>query len=128
MASSRPSTVGGEKISRRSSGIRRGVVVLAAMAAVVCLPSVALGASEPTSGYKETPTVSKTTPTTGVSPAKEEAPAKEPAPTPTTSEKATTLPFTGFDLRWDLGLGVLLIVAGVSIVVVQRRQRRDSRR
>jgi uncharacterized surface anchored protein len=107
--------------------------------ALALLPSAAIAASEPTAGYKETPTVSKTTPTTGVSPSKEAekpsstTPAKETAPasttsTPTTGEKATTLPFTGFDLRWDIALGLLLVAAGVSIVVLQRRQRRDSRR
>jgi hypothetical protein len=90
---------------------------------------------------KTTPTTStpKTTPTptTGTSPSKESstpekttAPEKtsEPAkktsePTATTAAKKT-LPFTGFDLRWTVGLGLLLLAMGVSIVVAQRRQRR----
>jgi hypothetical protein len=38
------------------------------------------------------------------------------------------LPFTGFDLRWTIGGGVLLIAMGFSIVTAQRRQRRDTGR
>jgi hypothetical protein len=36
------------------------------------------------------------------------------------------LPFTGFDLRWDIGFGVVLLGAGFSILAMQRRQRRGS--
>jgi cytoskeletal protein RodZ len=78
-------------------------------------------------------TTPATTPSTGTLPSKESekptTPAKEVAPakastTPTTTtEKASTLPFTGFDLRWDIGFGLLLMGAGFSIVVAQRRQR-----
>jgi hypothetical protein len=136
MASSRPGTpVGAARIRSGSSGVWRGLAIAAVAMAVALVPSVAIATSEPTAGYKSTPTVSKTTPSSGVAPAKEEkpttsTPAKETAPattssTPTSSEKASTLPFTGFDLRWDIGLGLLLIAAGVSIVVLQRRQRRE---
>jgi hypothetical protein len=132
MASSRPSTVSptpGD--DPRSRGPRNLLILVVGMLlAVALIPSAALAAEEPTSGYKQTPT---TTSTTGVAPSKEAekpattTPAKEAAPattaSPTTSEKS--LPFTGFDLRWDLGLGLLLIAAGLSIVVLQRR---DSRR
>ncbi|HEX5853945.1 MAG TPA: hypothetical protein VFY36_12740 [Solirubrobacteraceae bacterium] len=96
------------------------------LALTLALPGTALAADEPTSGYKQTPT----TPKTGTAPSKEEkAPASETAPTSTTPSsepKASTLPFTGFDLRWSLAVGVLLMGAGFSIVAVQRRQRRDS--
>jgi hypothetical protein len=34
-----------------------------------------------------------------------------------------TLPFTGFDVRWELGFGLALIGAGLSIVAAQRRRR-----
>jgi hypothetical protein len=44
--------------------------------------------------------------------------------TPTKS----TLPFTGFDLRWTIGAGLLLLGMGFSIVTVQRRQRRETGR
>lgn len=100
------------------------------------LPSSAL-ASEPTSGYTQTPTTSKSTPTTGVSPSKETKPSTTPEPTttvapttttPATEPKASTLPFTGFDLRWDIGFGVVLLGAGISILAMQRRQRRRSER
>jgi hypothetical protein len=111
------------------------LVLAAALAlALALLPSAAIAASEPTAGYKTAPTKPTTTPSSGVAPSKEEKPAtstNEPAPATSTapaSEKASTLPFTGFDLRWDIGIGLLLIAAGVSIVVVQRRQRRDSAR
>jgi hypothetical protein len=38
------------------------------------------------------------------------------------------LPFTGFDLRWTIGGGVLLIAMGLSLVTAQRRQRRGTGR
>lgn len=41
--------------------------------------------------------------------------------------KASTLPFTGYDLSWTVGFGVLLVGAGGSIILMQRR-RRDMRR
>ena len=77
------------------------------------------------------------TPTTGTSPSKESstpekttAPAKTSEPDKTSDQherrSATSLPFTGFDLRWTIGLGLLLMAMGFSIVVVQRRQRRGS--
>jgi hypothetical protein len=49
-------------------------------------------------------------------------PAKTTAPTATTA-KATTLPFTGLDLRWVVLAGVLLLGLGLSIVVTQRSRR-----
>jgi len=118
--------------------------------ALAIVPGVAV-AAEPTSGYTTptqptsgyttpttttTATTPATTPTTGTLPSKEAekpastTPASEPAPakTTTTSPQSSTLPFTGFDLRWDVGFGLLLMIAGFSIVAVQRRQRRDSGR
>ena len=66
-----------------------------------------------------------------VAPAKEEKaapkaatePAKETVtPAPTTAQK---LPFTGLDLRWVVGMGLLLLLAGgISLRVVARRERR----
>ena len=90
-----------------------------------------------TTGKSETKpaTTPTTTPSTGTLPSKESeepkttTPASEPAASNTsTTPKSSTLPFTGFDLRWDIGFGLLLLVAGFSIVAVQRRQRRDSGR
>jgi uncharacterized surface anchored protein len=99
-------------------------------------------AAEETSGYNQTPTTptttttpttpatTPTTPTTGTSPSKEEGPAsttpaKSPEPTTSSSpakEEAKTLPFTGFDLRWSFAIGLALMIAGFSIVTVQRRR------
>jgi len=113
------------------SGVMRRLSAISAvllLALALALPGTAFAASEPTTGYNQTPT----TPKTGTSPSKEEkSPASETAPEKTTTpatEKATTLPFTGFDLRWSLAVGVLLMGAGFSIVAVQRRQRRGSSR
>lgn len=122
--SGRPQAADGE-ITGGGASISRWVAVVAVVLAVVLAPAAAIAASEPTSGYEQKPT----TPTSTVAPSKEKTTPTETAPTATTApEKATTLPFTGFDLRWDVGLGVLLILAGVSIVVLQRRQRRHGQR
>ncbi len=148
MVSSRPRTADAAPMTKRSR-LWRGLSVLPAvlLLALALAPGVAL-AAESTSGYYNsepnkpattTPTTPKTTPATGTLPSKESekpattTPASETAPaktstTPTTTAKSSTLPFTGFDLRWDIAFGLLLMVAGFSIVAVQRRQRRDSGR
>jgi cytoskeletal protein RodZ len=115
------------------------------------LPTAAF-AAEGLSGYNTTPKTTSTTtpgttptsststptptptptPTTGTSPSKESStpektatPEKPAEPTSTTAaKKATSLPFTGFDLRWTIAAGFLLVAMGGSIVIVQRRQRR----
>jgi cytoskeletal protein RodZ len=155
MASSRPRTAGAAPMRKGSSRIMRrlSILPLLALLALALVPGAAV-AAEPTSGYgttststtptsgygttTPTPTTTTTTPSKGVAPSKEAekpsstTPASETAPAKTsttpTSEKASTLPFTGFDLRWDIGFGLLLMLAGFSIVLVQRRQRRDSGR
>ena len=156
MASSRPRTAGAAPMRKGSSRILRrlSILPLVALLALALVPGAAV-AAEPTSGYGTTststtptsgygtttpaPTTTTTTPSKGVAPSKEaekpspttpasETAASKTSTTPTTSEKASTLPFTGFDLRWDLGFGLLLMLAGFSIVLVQRRQRRDSGR
>jgi cytoskeletal protein RodZ len=157
MASSRPRTAGAASMRKGSSRILRrlSILPLLALLALALIPGAALAAeptsgygttstsTTPTSGYSTTTPAPTTTPTTttpskGVAPSKEAekptstTPASETAPAKTsttpTSEKAGTLPFTGFDLRWDIGFGLLLMLAGFSIVLVQRRQRRDSGR
>jgi cytoskeletal protein RodZ len=154
VASSRPLQAGATSLSRGSSRACRRLSVMPIvllLAAALLVPQTAI-AAEPTSGYSQTTPTPKTTPTTpttpttGTSPSKEEktspektTPAKETSPatetsptstTPTSSskEKASTLPFTGFDLRWSLGGGLLLIGAGFSLVLVERRQRRGTSR
>jgi hypothetical protein len=86
--------------------------------------------SSGTSPSKSTKTPTSKTPTTGT-PAKEEsAPTtSSSAPTTTTSPaKSNSLPFTGFNLSWTVGGGLLLIAMGFSIATVQRRQGRHSGR
>jgi hypothetical protein len=107
------------------------IVLLLALALIA--PGTAVAAEEPTSGYNQTPTTPA--PSTGTSPSKEEAPSsttpsKEPEPTKSSSpakEEAKTLPFTGFDLRWSFGIGLVLMGAGFSIVMMQRRRREGGR-
>jgi hypothetical protein len=144
VASSRPQKAGAAPMRKGSSSAMRRLLVLpvafALMMALV-LPTTALAAGEGLSGYNNKPTTTSTTPTptTGTSPSKESStPTKTTTPEttkgePTTSteptaKKASTLPFTGFDLRWTIGGGVLLIAMGFSIVTAQRRQRRDTGR
>jgi len=151
VASSGPRKAGAAPLSRGSSRAwrRLSVVPVALLLAAALLGPDTAVAAEPTSGYSQTAptpkttpsTPAKTTPTTGTSPSKEEktTPSKETAPSTSTSttptsttsaskEKASTLPFTGFDLRWALGVGVLLLATGFSIVLVERRQRRRAGR
>ena len=128
------------------------------VSAGLVMPTAALAASEGLSGYSTTPTTTttttpppSTTPTTpttptttsksGTSPSKEEGTATTPTTsssgvaansetttTGTTASKSGTLPFTGFDLRWSLVVGLALIAAGFSLMVMQRRHRRDGGR
>jgi hypothetical protein len=140
MASSRPRTAQAATSGRKSSGGLRGRSLLPAalVALALALAPAAAIASEPTSSYTTTtpkPTTTSTTPSSGALPSKESekpastTPASESAPSSTsTTPKASTLPFTGFDLRWDIGFGLLLVLAGASIVAVQRRQRRSDGR
>ena len=128
MASSRPRTEGEAPKRRASARVARALTILSALAVLLLALSPAAALAEETSGYNQEPNK----PSTGVSPSKEsEAPAKEAAPATTStapaSEKASTLPFTGFDLRWEIGFGLVLIAAGGSIVAVQRRRRHGER-
>jgi hypothetical protein len=129
MASSRSRTKRAAAMRKGSRGTSRRLTLLVALLALaLAIPSVA-AAAEPTSKYNQTPT----TPKTGTSPSKAAkpptpTPAKEPAPESTSVGAAketakSSLPFTGFDLRWSLAIGLLLMGAGLTIVGVQRRQR-----
>src|SRR5947199_289705 len=73
-----------------------------------------------------TPREAGPAPTSETSPSSSSKPAA--ATSPSTSAKASTLPFTGLDLRWTIAIGLLLIAAGGSIVLMQRRQRRGTGR
>ncbi len=138
MASSRPRTPGA--VNRRPSTVRALVAlpIVLLMALALLAPGTALAAEE-TSGYGSTPTTptpTTSTPSTGTSPSKEEGTPttttpKETEPTtssaPAKEAAAKTLPFTGFDLRWSFGFGLVLMGAGFSIVMVQRRRREGGR-
>jgi hypothetical protein len=141
MASSRPRTASAAPSGRGWSRIARGLLVLPVallMSLALLVPSAAAATEQNTSTYGEHPPT--TTPKTGTlpskeaakptTPAKETAPAKEAAPATTSTTPTTTkeLPFTGFDLRWDIAFGVLLMGAGLAILTMQRRQRRHSER
>jgi hypothetical protein len=147
MASSRPLTPGTTPTRSGSARLARRLAVIPATLLAIALigPGTAL-AAEGTSGYGSEPpkttttttTTPTTTPTTETSPTGTTSPSKETSeptkseePTSTSSPekekaKASTLPFTGFDLRWSLGIGLVLMVSGLSIVAVQRRQRRHG--
>ncbi|MEA2140528.1 MAG: hypothetical protein QOC91_627 [Solirubrobacteraceae bacterium] len=144
VASSRPQKAGAAPMRKGSSSAMRRLLVLPvafALTMALVLPTTALAAEEGLSGYNNKPTTTSTTPTptTGTSPSKESStPTKTTAPETTKSEptastepsakKASTLPFTGFDLRWTIGGGLLLIGMGFTLVTAQRRQRRDTGR
>jgi hypothetical protein len=92
---------------------------------------VAAGAAEATNGYKQKPPPPTTThktpaPAKSVSPAKTVSPSTSSVGTPVTVKPApaaapATLPFTGLDLRWVIGAGVLMLGIGFTIRVLQRR-------
>ena len=135
MASSRPRAVVAAPNRRGSSSAvcgLWGLTVALLLGLALLLPGAAVASA--TSGYNAEPNKPTTTPTSGTAPSKKSAkptttPTTEAAPTTTSAPaKASTLPFTGFDLRWDVGFGVLLLGAGVSILTMQRRQRRRSER
>jgi hypothetical protein len=143
-ASSRPQTAGTEVRRRGSSRAARRLMVLPVallLAIAPAAPTLATTStskealsgygSKPSSGTspsKSTKTPTSKTPTT--TPATEPAPATSSSvPTTTTAPaKSSSLPFTGFNLSWTVGGGLLLIAMGFSIVTVQRRQGRDSGR
>jgi hypothetical protein len=141
VASPRLQTAGRAPMRKRwSRASRRFLVLPIALLLAVALvaPTAAFAAStgnEGLSGYSQkpkpssgtSPSTEKSTPKKETAPAKKEtAPAKTTTAPTTESAKAKTLPFTGFDLRWTIGAGLLLMGLGFSIVTVQRRQRRDS--
>jgi outer membrane biosynthesis protein TonB len=157
VASSRPQKADAAPMRKGSVSALSRLMVLPvafALAMALAMPMTAFAAEPGTSGYGSTPTTPTTpatpttpttpaTPTTGTSPSKESStpskttapettksePTTNTAPTATTAEKkATTLPFTGFDLRWTIGAGLLLTGMGFSLVTAQRRNRRNSSR
>jgi hypothetical protein len=123
MASSRPRTEGAKPMSNKTSKIRTLVVlpVVLLMGLALFAPTSARGATETTStsGYNQEPPKPAEKEQKGTSPSKE---ASEPVATTAAEPTASTLPFTGLDLRWSFAIGILLLGAGISIIVVQKRQ------
>jgi hypothetical protein len=117
-----------------SSRARRRLMILPVVLALglaPVAPALATGGAE--TGYAKPG--AKPPANSGTSPSKSsKAPTSSNATSPATASsspttspaKASSLPFTGFDLRWTVGGGLLLIAAGGSIMVMQRRQRRDD--
>jgi negative regulator of sigma E activity len=146
VASSRPQAADVALMRRGSSRAWPRILMPVALSLVVALmASTTAFAAETTTGYSQTPPPPTTkttpmstapTPTTGTSPSKESStPTTATAPTTSTSPATTpspttakSLPFTGFDLRWTVGIGIVLMGMGFSIVTLQRRQRRGTRR
>lgn len=138
-ASNRPQS--GSITSRRSRMLRRGLLAVPVTLGLM-LPAGA-GAAEATNGYTQTPppppgtttTTTVTTPpvtvTTSAPAAKKVVPKKGVSPSvnigePVTikpSPAPTTLPFTGLDLRWIIGAGILLLGMGFTLRILQRRAR-----
>jgi hypothetical protein len=122
--------------ARRRRAARRGLLAVPLALALMIPAAPALGQTSGTgtSGYNQKPPV-KTTPEpkSGAAPAKTTTtptattPKTSPEPVTTTPAKtavsptSSALPFTGLDLRWVLGAGLLLLAAGLSIRVAQRR-------
>jgi hypothetical protein len=134
VASSRPQTIGAASMRMGSPrALRRLLVLPVALLLAVALvaPTTALAASTGEAGYNQKPPEPKsgTSPSKeATTPKKETAPAKAKSEPTTTTPTTKTLPFTGFDLSWTVGAGLLLMGAGFSIVTVQRRQRRNTGR
>jgi hypothetical protein len=130
-ALSRPQTAAAA--SKNTGGTRRRTVrgLLALPVALAFLGPVAPAlAASSTSGYSQTPPVTKPAPANGTGPSTSSSPAKTTTPTSTAApssaaaapSSSSTLPFTGLDLRWIVGGGVLLIAGGLSIRMMQRKE------
>src|SRR5271157_2402024 len=139
-------TVSARSTGKGSPRVLRRLLILPVallLGAAFVAPGTALAAETGSTGYAQkppeptttpsttpattpstTPTSTTPTPTSGTSPSKESnAAAKSTSPStsgtsPSTSstESAKELPFTGFDLRWTVGFGLLLMGVGFLIV------------
>jgi hypothetical protein len=140
MACDGPTTANAAPSGRGRSSLRRtmrrGLLALPLALALIAGGATTALAAEPTSGYSHsTPAPTTTTaspkgeaaPTNTSGTASKETPSSSTEPTATTAAKATTLPFTGLDLRWVILAGVLLVGMGASIVVVQRGRQGTGR-
>jgi cell division septation protein DedD len=112
--------------TRRRFARRELLALPVALALLVPVAPVVAQASTGTSGYNQkppTPTTTTPKPKKAVEPSKEATkttPTATVEPTTTPAAKASTLPFTGLDLRWVVGAGLLLLSAGLAIRLGQR--------
>jgi uncharacterized surface anchored protein len=136
----------GTTITRKAPGMLLGLLTAVT---VLAMPAAAWGAETTTTlnGYSASPSLSTSTSTSSVAttsaavePHHESKPEAESkpkssvkpssssaAPSTETTETATsteaqTLPFTGLNLAWVIGGGLLLIAAGVSTLLWQRKR------
>jgi hypothetical protein len=147
MVSSGPQTAGAATLGselnddRRSRRVARRALLAVPIALAVAIPAPALAqttgtTTSATSGYGTKPPVTTNAePNSGTAPSKEATtPKSAPEPTSTTPATSTEpakagtapaaeskLPFTGLDLRWVVGAGLLLLAGGLSIRLTQRR-------
>jgi uncharacterized membrane protein len=70
---------------------------------------------------KEPPAIE--TPSSALQPENERLPVTNLQPSTAKRE----IPFTGFDLRWELGLGALALAAGAAIITAQSRRARRAK-
>lgn len=110
----------------RRARLLRGLLALPIaliLAFAPAAPTLAAGTTgkEGLSGYKHEETKKETKTPVPKKEEEHEQVKEEPV------AKASTLPFTGFDLRWTVGFGVLLVGVGGSIVLMQRRGRDAGR-
>jgi hypothetical protein len=114
----------GERRSANRRLVRRGLLALPAALVLVAAVAPPLAQGSETSGYGQTAPKPTTTPTpkTSVEPSKKAAaPVTTPKAStePMTAAKApatqSTLPFTGLNLMWVVGIGALLLTAGLAI-------------
>jgi hypothetical protein len=134
-ASSRRTGLRGRRRPIKDRPARRALLALPAVLALLIPAGPALAATTTgTSGYNTKPPTptTKTEPKKEVEPSKTEStpaattpkaavePAKETTTPTTPTAKASTLPFTGLNLTWVVGAGVLLLGAGLSIRLALR--------
>ena len=122
VASSRPQTAGRIAKGSPRAWRRRLALPLALLLAMALLvPAAALAASGTTGEGLSTYNETKTTSSAAPEPAQAAAPSSAAAPAKELP-KTSTLPFTGLNLGNVIVVGILLMGAGFSIVVVQRRR------
>ncbi len=128
----RPAVIADHRSAGRRPA-RCGLAALVAALALIVLAGPAPALASETSGYAQTAPAPKTTPEPKKNVEHSETSTTPMTTTPTTSTepvttttpttaKASTLPFTGLDLRWIVGAGALMLAAGFSIRLIQGRR------